>query len=84
MVVHGANGDMSVEKAIRPKIRNIADEPTDKEVEEHYMHHAEFRQWCPHCVKGKAVAYGHRRMKEVHGLPTVSIDYMFMGDRQEK
>jgi len=71
-------------KAVRPKIRNIADEPTDKEIEEHYMHHAEFRQWSPHCVKGKAVSCGHRSAKKVFGLPTVSIDYMFMADKQNK
>ena len=69
--------------AARPNIRDISKEPTDKEIEEHYMHHSEFRQWCPHCVKGKAVSYGSRRKKDSDdGLPMISIDYMFMGDQQ--
>ena len=74
------------EEAARPVVRDISKEPTDKEVEEHYMHHSEFRQWCPHCVKGKAVSYGSksRRKDEEGGLPMISIDYMFMADGQTK
>ena len=76
---HGRHG------IVRPKIRDISTEPTDKEIEEHYMHHSEFRQWCPHCVKGKAVSYSSRRKKDAEdGVPTVSIDYMFMGDQQAR
>ena len=70
---------------VRPNIRDISAEPTDKEIEEHYMHHGEFRQWCPHCVKGKAVSYSSRRQKDFDdGLPLISIDYMFMGDQQAR
>ena len=54
----------NTEGAIRPKVRNIAEEPTEMDIEEHDMHHAEFGQWCPHCVKGKAVSYGHKSSKE--------------------
>ena len=50
--------------AVRPVIRDVCEEPTDKEMEEHYMNHSESRQWCPHCVKGKAVSYGSRRRQE--------------------
>ena len=71
-----------VEEALRPVVRDLSKEPTEKEVEEHYMHHSEFRQWCPHCVKGKAVSYGHRRKpKEQEGLPMICVDYMFMADK---
>lgn len=50
------------------------------------MDHAVFRSWCPNCVKGKAVTFGHRRSKdkEEDKVPTISIDYMFMGDGQEE
>ena len=69
--------------AARPNVRDVSKEPTDKEIEEHYMHHSDFRQWCPHCVKGKAVSYGSRRRQNLDdGLPTICIDYMFMGDQQ--
>ena len=64
--------------AARPNKRDISKEPTDKEIEEHYMHHSEFRQWCPHCVKGKAVSYGSRRKKDFDdGLPVISINLPF-------
>ena len=71
--------------AVRQNIRDVSVEPTDKEIEEHYMHHSEFRQWCPRCVKGKSVSFGSRRKQDnIHGLPTTSIDYMFMGDQQAR
>ena len=80
----GRSDDLE-QAAMRPRIRDIGKEPTDKEIEEHYIHHSEFRQWCPHCVKGKAVSFGSKRKKEDEsGLPTISIDYMFMGDKQVK
>ena len=72
-----------VEEAVKPVVRDISQEPTEREIEEHYMHHSEFRQWCPHCVKGKAVSFGHRRrQKDQEGLPMISVDYMFMADKQ--
>ena len=74
------------EEAVRPVVRDISREPTQKEVEEHYMHHADFRQWCPHCVKGKAVSFGSRKRTdgEEEAVPMISVDYMFMADRQVK
>ena len=30
--------------AMRPRTRDTSKGPTDKETEEHYMHHSEFRQ----------------------------------------
>ena len=66
-------------------MRKSPEEPSKKEVDEHYIDHGLFRSWCPHCVRGKAAAYGHRRMsKESRSVPVVGLDYMFMTDRQRK
>jgi len=37
--------------------------PTPKEVEEHSVTHWPFRDWCEHCVRGRAKSMGHRRRK---------------------
>ena len=52
------------EEVVAPKVRKVVAEPTEQEVEEHNVDHAVFRSWCPHCVKGKGVSYGHRRVEE--------------------
>ena len=64
------------------KARRKPEEPTRKEVEEHAMHHAVYRPWCPHCVKGKGVVRGHRARPhaEEEAVPEVHMDYMFMDD----
>ena len=55
------------------------DAPTKIEVEEHNRTHAEYRSWCPHCVRGKSISMQHRRGdpdEEKLGV-TVSIDHAF-------
>ena len=70
----------------RPMMRRAPDDPTQEEIDEHNVDHGVFRSWCPHCVKGRAAAYGHRKGKNKSKrlVPVVSIDYMFMTDRQNK
>ena len=49
------------------------------------MDHAVFRSWCPHCVKDRAEACGHRRRGgETGDVPTVSLDYTHRRSEQEK
>ena len=63
----------------RPRICRRPLAPTKAEVEEHNRTHAEYRSWCPHCVRGKSVAMHHRRGdpdEEKLGV-TISIDYAF-------
>ena len=58
--------------------------PSAREVEEHNLDHAVFRSWCPHCVKGRAEAYGHKTEKDKErSVPIVGIDYMYMHSEQE-
>ena len=59
-------------------------EPTDKEIEEHMATHGNYRGWCPHCVagKGKALAHAELNAETQHTVPTISMDYCFMGSSQ--
>ena len=72
------------QEGVRPKVRRAPDDPTQDEIDEHNIDHGVFRSWCPHCVRGGAVAYGHKKKKEQRLVPVVSIDYMYMTDRQRK
>ena len=63
----------------RPRICRRPLAPTKAEVEEHNRTHAEYRSWCPHCVRGKSISMQHRRgnpEEEKLGV-TISIDYAF-------
>jgi hypothetical protein len=52
--------------------------PTEAEFDEHMISHYPFRNWCPHCVRGKANAAAHRMDKGlVQDHPTVHMDYCF-------
>jgi len=59
-------------------------QPTQKEVEEHSVTHWPFRDWCEHCVRGKAKSTGHRRRKSEHEVPIIAIDYMWMTGEGDK
>ena len=58
-------------------------QPTEEEIREHEITHMPPRMWCSHCVRGRAVSAPHfdtpSAVKEDKRLPTVSIDYFFMG-----
>ena len=45
----------------------------------HEVHHADYREWCPHCVAGKGVSHQHRRSdKEEKSEAEFCMDYAFM------
>ena len=51
-------------------------QPTKEELEEHNATHAQYRAWCPHCVRGRGQASHHRVGDKVHrGLPEICFDY---------
>ena len=71
--------------SLRPIYRKLALEPTQEEIEEHNLNHASFRSWCPHCVKGQAKSFPHKRViSRYHEVPVISIDYAFMSDDKDK
>ena len=53
--------------------------PTKLEIEEHQHNHIPFRSWCPHCMRGKSKASGHRSSTQIREKAIVSLDYAFLG-----
>ena len=57
--------------------------PSRKEVEEHYLTHVPYRNWCPHCVRGRGKDLDHRRsIDEDRKVREFSFDYCFPGDEK--
>ena len=46
------------------RIRRAPKGPTRREREEHEATHIPYREWCPHCVRGRGTNRPHRRGKE--------------------
>ena len=65
------------------RMMNIGDprSPSRKEVEEHYLTHVPYRNWCPHCVRGRGKDLDHRKaVEEDRRIREVSFDHCFPGD----
>ena len=41
--------------------------------------HIPYRDWCPHCVRGRGRNAGHRKKTGDHEIPMISFDYGFLG-----
>ena len=53
--------------------------PPKEEVEQHYLTHLPFRNWCQYCIQGKGKVAPHFKQKHREdGLPEVHFDYCFM------
>ena len=60
------------------KLRSIGDPrlPSPREVEEHNLAHVPYRNWCPHCVRGRGKDLDHRRaLDEDRNVSEFSFDY---------
>ena len=44
----------------------------------HELHHAEYRDWCKHCVSGRGVSHQHRHREQEGTDAEFSVDYAFM------
>ena len=71
------------------QVTNIRDpgHPTVKEYQEHMTTHRPYRLWCKFCVMGRGVNAPHRRsdaQDDLDGVPHVSMEYGFLGDRTLK
>ena len=68
------------EEGHRPRHKIVSDKPSQKEIDEHMITHIPFRDWCPHCVRGKSKSTPHRKRQEggEEEVPVISVDYMFM------
>ncbi len=73
------------EEGVGARTRKSEAVPGKKELKDHNVDHAVFRSWRPHCARGRAEAYGHRkRGGETGDLPTISLDCMYTHSEQEK
>lgn len=54
---------MVPEEGAERRMRNIGDPrlPTKAEVDAHNVTHVPYRNWCPHCVRGRGKDLDHRR-----------------------
>ena len=62
----------------------VPEMPTRSEFEVHCETRVLYRTWCRHCVEGR----GHKRGRNVQKnedrrVPTISFDYVFVGDKGE-
>ena len=63
------------------------EEPTRKEYEAHPLTRMPYRDWCPHCVRGKAMATRHETAngeKKDRGIPVIGMDYMYMKSAEDE
>ena len=73
------------EEAVRVEMKKAPQMPSKEEVEEHNITHIPFRDWCPHCIRGKAMGEPHSS-KKLRGtsVPMIVMDYMNMKKAKEK
>ena len=65
--------------ARNPKVARRPNTPTKAMVLAHEVHHADYREWCDHCVAGKGVSHRHRASeRDDSECAEFSIDYAFM------
>ena len=81
--------EQQLEVAAQPLVRvpKSPDSPTTRELEEHEATGCVvYRSWCPHCVRARATVNPHWRSppEEEHAVPTILMDYMFMGQDDGK
>ena len=64
------------------RMRNIGDPrlPSKREVDNHYLTHVPYRNWCPHCVRGRGKDLDHwKSVQDDRRIPEFSFDYCFLG-----
>ena len=76
-----ASEEAGDEEAIPAKALPSQIQPTRKEIQEHVLTHLPPRSWCRHCLRRRGTSLPHFRSKTEgeHVVPTVSIDYFFLG-----
>ena len=62
--------------------------PTQEEREKHEATHLPFREWCPHCIRGRGRNKPHKKKadgeEEEHRVSRISMDPFFMSQEEEK
>ena len=77
--------DEEPEEARVPKVLKSPLQPTAREVDERNLTHLPFRDWCPHCIMGKARNIPHKKQKDrEHLVPHIHVDYGFLGTEEDE
>ena len=75
-------------EARRPRGVRDPRAPTPEQRAEHELHHANYREWCRACVRGRGIAAPHRKQHkdpdDPDGVPSVHFDYCFMGEKDQE
>ena len=75
-------------EARRPRGVRDPGAPTPGERAEHELHHANYREWCRACVRGRGIAAPHRKqhqhLDDPDGVPSVHFDYCFIGEKDQE
>ena len=66
--------DEQPETLIQPKCFPEPRAPSQKEIDEHNLTHANYRSWCPHCVAGRRNNSPHKSMES----PNLAIYPVYM------
>ena len=66
------------EEARNPKVARRPITPTKAMILAHEVHHAEYREWCAHCVAGKGISHHHKKTEGEQESAEFGIDYAFM------
>ena len=78
--------DLETEAAEQPIAvrRRQPNEPTLEEIAQHYTCHEPYRDWCPHCVRGRGRSDRHFAKSHEHdALACIGIDYGYLGAELE-
>jgi hypothetical protein len=77
--------DEEPEEARVPKVLKSPLQPTAREVDERNLTHLPFRDWCPHCIMGKAGNIPRKKQKDRERLvPHIHVDYGFLGTEEDE
>ena len=79
--VNGPGGDANEDATARnPRVARIPAAPTKAMILAHEVHHADYREWCAHCVAGKGVSHKHMTSDTESRSDTAEccLDYAFM------
>ena len=73
-------------EAVKPKPLQNPIQPMKCEIIEHNLTHLPYRSWCPDCINGRGKTLPHEAQDpdDMHLIPTVSVDYHFMGSKEDE
>ena len=71
-------------EAKHPVVLKGPADPTTEEILAHNVTHLPYRSWCPHCVRGrgKSAAHARRDKEKETSMPTIAVDYHFLGEKE--